>query len=253
MTTKTRKIVSLTAVVFLAGWYVAHASPLLVYEYTFDSTVEGWSADSGDLSWSDDQINSDGGYLEIDFDSGGINDWLRQDNLGLPGGIPEDWRTMDGTVVPTDIIGATIRFDFYAETATGYPATLMPYFTTDDGFDEHTWMLDMTSEVQATMDDGQDDIWYTFTADAFFMSPGNWTSTTGGTLSDWQNSFDSVTEVGFYLVHTTGDDLYAFDNIGLLMIVPEPGAMMLLGSALFSMMFTFRKKIGVRARELLKS
>ncbi len=254
MTTKTKKIVSLTAVMLLAGWYVAQSAPVVVGEYTFDSDMEGWTADSGLAEWNNALPGSDGGYLELDFNTGGQSDWLRSPgDPTLYATFPENWLTMDGAYSSEDILGATIRFDFYAEDSGGQqlgPDTLMPYITMNG----HTWMRDMTAEVQAVMTPGVAPQWHTFEADALFSGSGSWYSTTGGTSSDWATGFENVTEVGFYLVHTTGDDLYAFDNIGLLAIpVPEPGSMMMLGSALLSLTLTFRKKIGVRARELMKS
>ncbi len=249
MTQKTKKSVVLTAVMLLGGWCMVQAAPMIIpgSEHSFDANEEGWTSDSGDLGWNNAAPGADGGYLELDFNTGGFNDFVRSPGTS---GMLGDWKTdANATLVDTWATGARIRFDFYAETATGYPATLMPYFTTDVGT-EHTWMLDLSDEAENRMSGSPG--WYTFWADARFADEGSWVSTTGGTSGDWEAGFDNVTEVGLYLVHTTGDDLYAIDNIGLLAVpVPEPGTWMLLGSALLSLTLTFRKKIGARAKELM--
>ncbi len=246
MTKKTKKSVVLTAVMLLGGWSIVQAAP--IFEHTFDANAEDWTSDSTLLDHGTGIPGADGGYLVLDFNTGGFNDYVRSPGTS---GLLGDWNTMVLADDPT-AIGAGIRFDFYADTATGYPATLMPYFTADvDGEGTlHTWMLDMTDQAVSRMAGSPG--WYTFLADARFADERDWVSTTGGGPTEWQASFDAVTEVGLYLVHTTGDDLYAIDNIGLLAIpVPEPGTWMLLGSALLSLTMTFRKTIGARARELM--
>ena len=161
---------------------------------------------------------------------------------GAPDTAPRDYINIaaapflgDYTAMGTGVQG--IHFDFYVDSAT-IPSALQLYFVGDG----EVWFYDLTSQLATG--------WNTIGANVDALDAGGWVQypeflpNTG----DWAASIGDVTRIGLELSYLSGvgGQIYGVDNFTLddePFLVPEPETYVVIGIALLTMAFVFRKRI----------
>ncbi len=166
---------------------------------------------------------------------------------GAPDTAPRDYINIaaapflgDYTAMGTGVRG--IHFDFYVASAT-VPSTLQLYFV---GLGGDIWFYNLTAQLATG--------WNTIGANFNASSPsdmfGSWVQYPEFLPNDgaWASDITSVSRIGLELSYLSGSggQIYGVDNFTLdddPFLVPEPETYVVLGIALLSMAFVFRKRI----------
>ena len=193
---------------------------------TFDSGVDSWVSDNGNVTLSNPASGSPspsgnpGGYLGINFDYDG------------PGGPPAplDPELSNGSSPYIGSYGSAdgIVFGFIAFDQA--PAAGSSIFLTTSAGDTWTHVF---SYLQAQVGS-----WVTFVAP---LSESAWT---GGTAGDFINQLSSVTGVGLDIEGNVGiGGLQRFGVDNWTYVIPEPRTYAMLGAALLGLAMTFRRPL----------
>jgi hypothetical protein len=211
--------------------------------------TETWT-DAGTAGWESDPDPTLGGagYGTL-ANPGGAG---TVGSLGITGGDgapgPLDYINLAGAPFAGNYatLGATgvrgIHFDFYVASAT-VPSALQLYFV---GLGGDIWFYNLTAQLATG--------WNTIGANFNASSPsdmfGSWVQYPEFLPNDgaWTSDITSVSRIGLELRYLSGvgGQIYGVDNFTLddqPFLVPEPETYVVLGIALLSMAFVFRKRI----------
>lgn len=136
----------------------------------------------------------------------------------------------------TSFSGIGVAFDFYAGgngDGSGAPTDLGVYLQSGGS---EVWYYSITSPIV----DGWGSYGASFSSGAWYGFTDN---TWGAVATDFQGALADVTALGIYITYQgdTPGQIYGIDNFGL--AVPEPETYMVLGMALLTVAFVFRKRI----------
>lgn len=153
---------------------------------------------------------------------------------GAPFGTPLNYATLGGGGVQG------IHFDFYVDSAT-VPSALQLYFVGNGNI----WFYDLSSQLAT----GWNTIGANFNASTPGDMFGSWVQYPEFGIGDvWTTDIQTVSRIGLELSYLSslGGQIYGVDNFTLddqTFLVPEPETYVVLGIALLSMAFVFRKRI----------
>jgi len=225
----------------------AMATPILYsYQDGDDFAFDGWTSEGvfGGAGTETPTYNTVDGRTAVLLDPN-VGNSLQTDVILTPALTGVGYQNMNA-YGPSGTQIAGMSFDFYAGAngnGTGAPAGLGFYFQTTGN---HVWYYDI---LPAYIGDGWNTYSLAFSYDADPYGSGGWYGYTDNTQTTPLGSGDFTTDLG--LVNGLGiwityqdnnsDQIYGIDDFGL--TVPEPETYMVLGMALLTMAFVFRKRI----------
>lgn len=238
----------------IGGFIAANvlASPML-YSYQ-DGDVNPFTGTSEDMfggaGTEPPTLNTVGARTAVQLDPN-VGNTLLSDVVFTPDLTQAGYQSMTA-YGPSGTQIAGMRFDFYAGAngdGTGAPVGLGFYFQTTGG---HVWYYDIANTY---IGNGWNTYAVPFIYDAGVYGTSGWYGYEDNSQVDLLGSGDFTTDLG--IVNRLGiwityqdnnsDQVYGIDDFGL--TVPEPETYVVLGMALLSVAFIFRKRITVSLAE----